>query len=454
MRVCIRNQDTTPTTPTKWVDAGYDDTIIQANLNTQLAVGHSIVSALSACAPGQLGHIKSAETIGLSEEYNTRNTSDRILDTTPPANLMRGASGEPEMTVTEMAALKALAEAVPTASPISGSGPPKASRHLNKTTILDKIPGAETITSKGIFSNTSALIAPIRYIQSLPSKHVRSKLIDASNEWFQLSHEQLGIVKRAIDDLHNATLILDDIQDGSLLRRGNHTAHLIFGSAQCINSATYLVTHAISETRKLKSPEALSIFLDGLEQLAIGQSWDLDWKFRTHCPSIAEYMTMVDGKTGAMFTMLVRLMHNMSAAPWDLCHIESLARILGRWYQIRDDYQNLQDTEYAEKKGFCEDLEEGKFSYPIILCCETDQDARRLILDIFANKANGPITLDHKMELLDLIQRAGAIERTWKMLKSLECDAKDALSVLETVTGKHNQAFHRIVELLGKVPTP
>ncbi|GAB1204653.1 hypothetical protein APSETT445_003316 [Aspergillus pseudonomiae] len=367
---------------------------------------------------------------------------------------MTSASGEPEMTETEMAVSLGLAEPPAAASLISDVCLSESSKHEKGAMFLDKLPGAEMTTSKGIFMDTSALLAPIRYIQSLPSKHVRSKLIDASNEWFQLTHGQLSIIKGAIEDLHNATLILDDIQDGSLLRRGNHAAHHIFGSAQCINSATYLTIHAISQIRQLKSPGILSIFLDGLEQLAIGQSWDLDWKFHCHCPSSAEYMTMVDGKTGAMFTMLVRLMHNVSAAPWDPFHIETLARTLGRWYQIRDDFQNLQDPEYAEKKGFCEDLDEGKFSYPIILCCETDQDAKMLIRHIFANKANGPITLDHKMELLDLIQRTGAIEKTWKTLKSLECDAQNVLSVVETVTGKHNEAFRRVLELLGNVPPP
>lgn len=61
--------------------------------------------------------------------------------------------------------------------------------------------------------------------------------------------------------------------------------------------------------------------------------------------------------------MAVRLMHLFSAVE---DKFGNLVKLLGLFFQIRDDYANLCFDEYAENKSFGEDLTEGKFSFPII----------------------------------------------------------------------------------------
>jgi len=56
-----------------------------------------------------------------------------------------------------------------------------------------------------------------------------------------------------------------------------------------------------------------------------------------------------------------------------------LVNLIGILFQIRDDYQNLQDTLYTNNKGLCEDITEGKFSFPIIHAILTRPDDRQLI---------------------------------------------------------------------------
>lgn len=56
-----------------------------------------------------------------------------------------------------------------------------------------------------------------------------------------------------------------------------------------------------------------------------------------------------------------------------------LTNLLGAIFQIRDDYQNLKGEAYSLNKGFCEDLTEGKFSFPIIHCIRTDPANRQLL---------------------------------------------------------------------------
>lgn len=52
--------------------------------------------------------------------------------------------------------------------------------------------------------------------------------------------------------------------------------------------------------------------------------------------------------------------------------------LLGLYFQIRDDYENLQSADYAKNKTFCEDLSEGKFSFPIIHAIRKDPNDGRI----------------------------------------------------------------------------
>ncbi|KEY77769.1 geranylgeranyl pyrophosphate synthase [Aspergillus fumigatus] len=244
--------------------------------------------------------------------------------------------------------------------------------------IPNRVEDANERAASPVALGNSALLDPVHYIQSLPSKNMRTKLVDALNLWFQLPHHLVDTVKGTVDDLHNSTLILDDIQDSSYLRRGFAATHHVFGSAQCINSATYLLVQAASRlsVHNEQYPAVITVFLDGLKELALGQSWDLNWRSTGYCPSTEEYMAMVDGKTGVMFDMIVRMMHCFSSSQTvPVSELSQLTQLLGRWYQVRDDYQNLQDAQYTAQNGFCEDLDEGKLSYPLTRCTPADVGA-------------------------------------------------------------------------------
>ncbi|KFY96141.1 hypothetical protein V498_02873 [Pseudogymnoascus sp. VKM F-4517 (FW-2822)] len=315
---------------------------------------------------------------------------------------------------------------------------------------------SKDVIHEAVNLDSSALLAAPRYIQSLRSKNIRGRLVDAFNIWFQLPEERVGLIKAIINDIHNASLLLDDIQDDSTLRRGSAAAHCIFGPAQCINSATYMVVQAATRIHHTNSPQTMGAFLDGLTSLSVGQSWDLNWKFNLYCPSVVEYMAMIDGKTGAMFQMLVRLMESLSSLhAWPLADFDRFTQVLGRWYQVRDDFQNIQNLEYTDQKGFCEDLDEGKLSYPVVICCNSDPTARAIILGIFRQNRHGvPLERSVKMQILDLLRKTGALDKTWQVVQQLEKEVEDTLSSLETLIGEPNPSFRFLTELLGNIPPP
>ncbi|AEO57129.1 hypothetical protein MYCTH_2126111 [Thermothelomyces thermophilus ATCC 42464] len=71
--------------------------------------------------------------------------------------------------------------------------------------------------------------APSRYMDSLPGKGVRYRAIEALHEWFRVLAGEAAIIGRVVDLPHGASLMLDDVQDSSPLRRGSPSVHMVFG---------------------------------------------------------------------------------------------------------------------------------------------------------------------------------------------------------------------------------
>ncbi|UDD59963.1 hypothetical protein AFCA_007383 [Aspergillus flavus] len=86
----------------------------------------------------------------------------------------------------------------------------------------------------------------------------------------------------------------DDLEDESQLRRGKPATHMLYGPAQTINSAVYALVNTFSEVQRLDSSETTEIFIDELQNLHCGQSFDLYWKYHGHIPTVEEYMMMID----------------------------------------------------------------------------------------------------------------------------------------------------------------
>ncbi|KAM4057609.1 polyprenyl synthetase domain-containing protein [Hirsutella rhossiliensis] len=218
--------------------------------------------------------------------------------------------------------------------------------------------------------------APFDYAISHPGKDFRSQVIAAFDAWLQVPPSSLQVITKVIAILHESSLLLDDVQDSSELRRGFPVAHNIFGIPQTINSANYMSFVALRELQELNSPRAISVFAEELVNLYRGQGMDLFWRDTLTCPTEDDYLEMVSNKTGGMFRLGIKLMQAESAANIDCV---PLVNLVGLIFQIRDDYMNLSSTEYTENKGMCEDLTEGKFSFPIIHSIRSDSSNLRLV---------------------------------------------------------------------------
>lgn len=263
-----------------------------------------------------------------------------------------------------------------------------------------------------------ALLESFRYINNMPGKNVRGKMIDCFQLWFHIQEEDedgnnnnnrkiLDSIKEIVGDLHNASLMIDDIEDNSKLRRGCPVAHSIFGVPTVINSANYAYFLALEKCHALNNPRAMDVFVGELLNLHRGQGHDILWRDDVRCPTEEQYLKMVQDKTGGLFRLAVGLMQAF-ATSHQTTDFTPLVNNLALYFQIRDDYINLVDEEYMKSKSFCEDLTEGKFSFPIIHCIRSNPTDHRL-LSILKKRTND---LDIKRYAQQVMFAAGSMDYT------------------------------------------
>lgn len=182
---------------------------------------------------------------------------------------------------------------------------------------------------------------PYNYLTSHSGKDIRKQILAAFNIWLKIDTTHLNTINKVVGMLHNASLLIDDIQDSSPLRRGAPSAHTIFGTASTINSANYVYFQAMQTLSTLPTqviPGALQIYCEELLNLHRGQGLDLYWRDTLTLPTESAYLKMVANKTGGLFRLAVRLMCLVSNCSFDFA---PLIEKLGLIFQIRDDYKNL-----------------------------------------------------------------------------------------------------------------
>lgn len=180
-------------------------------------------------------------------------------------------------------------------------------------------------------------------------------------------------VALAVEHLHNATLVHDDIQDGDEFRRGEPTVWKKFSVAQAINCGDYLfftVDQLIdrSDLEVVRRHELTTVFSECTRKVINGQSLEFEMKQRFARGEIAEndYVAMVNGKTTALFHLPV--FAGAIAAGAEKSELEALRpviRELGVRFQMQDDYQDIWGSKGRETPA--RDIAEGKVSFPVIL---------------------------------------------------------------------------------------
>lgn len=178
--------------------------------------------------------------------------------------------------------------------------------------------------------------------------------------------------------IHNGTLMMDDIEDQSELRRGKPCTYQLFGldiSINCGNAMYYLPLLSLVKNRD-KIPhatlnKAYEIYVQEMINLSFGQAMDIAWhRGLADADKIDEkdYLQMCAYKTGTLARIAAKLAAVLSGADYELTEmLGRFAEAVGVAFQIRDDVLDLTGEVFAEKKGALgTDVSEGKRTLIVI----------------------------------------------------------------------------------------
>ncbi|MCT3396848.1 polyprenyl synthetase family protein [Lentilactobacillus hilgardii] len=176
----------------------------------------------------------------------------------------------------------------------------------------------------------------------------------------------------AIELLHVATLIHDDVIDQSPLRRGVQTIHTQYGQKNAIYAGDYLFTCYFDQVLKSthdatdlqRHIEAMQTILNGeLDQMAFNYRQDMSQK---------DYFHEITGKTAELFKLSFEQSAILTHAPRDIVTLGGeIGLAIGQAYQIQDDILDYGGDSSQTKKPVLEDLQSGVYTLPLILANQT-----------------------------------------------------------------------------------
>ena len=262
--------------------------------------------------------------------------------------------------------------------------------------------------------------------------------------------------------IHNGTLVIDDIEDSSELRRGKPCTYKIFQLDMSVNAGNamyYLPLLPLMKEREKLLPQiqrdVYEVYVQEMINLSMGQAMDIAWhRGAANADELSEedYLQMCAYKTGTLARMAAKMAAVLCGANKPL--VEKLGRFaesIGIAFQMQDDVLDLTGAEFAKKKGGVgQDITEGKRTLMVIYTLKRarNADKKRVIeiLNMHTSKQalrNEAISLMQKYNAIEHVKRTAAriVEESWSEAEKLlpTPEAKEKLKAFAEFLIKRNK---------------
>jgi octaprenyl-diphosphate synthase len=234
-------------------------------------------------------------------------------------------------------------------------------------------------------------------------------------------------VASAVEFMHTATLLHDDVVDESDVRRGKKAARMIWGNQASVLVGDFLLGQAFRMLVEVGSLPVLRILSNAAAVIAEGEVMQLAAAKNT-ATTEDEYLAIINAKTAALFSGAAESGGAIASRPVEeLTALRSYGRNLGIAFQLVDDVLDYSGDSTRLGKSIGDDFREGKITLPVILSfrrgSETEREFWKRTI-VAGEIADGD--LDHA---IGLMKRHRALEATLERARSYGAIARDALAI-------------------------
>jgi geranylgeranyl diphosphate synthase type II len=264
------------------------------------------------------------------------------------------------------------------------------------------------------------LYEPMREFIARPAKALRPALCLATCRSYGGTVDDAIPSAAGLELLHHAFLVHDDVEDGSLKRRGGSAMHRQIGEALAINAGDALNAYAMRMFRSNLDrfpPERALAILDEVDHLFVetleGQAVELGWQRGAHTNvGVEDYLRMVLKKTAwYSFIHPMRIGALVAGAPAgpDLDRFNRFGFLLGAAFQIQDDVLNLTGATSRYGKEIGGDLWEGKRTMVLAHSLSHVSPGERRVLEQFLSRPREERLPRQVSVVSDILEQTGAL---------------------------------------------
>lgn len=272
-----------------------------------------------------------------------------------------------------------------------------------------------------------AISAVGNHIFSAGGKRIRPLLAILSSGLFGSRGDEVSTLASSVEFIHAASLIHDDVVDGAELRRGQPSAHSLWGNQVVVLVGDFLYSNALRLANLLKRQSIMDALCTATAKMSEGELIQLSKK---GSPDLSEedYMKIIQGKTAILMSAACKggaVLGRASQAEEDA--LSSFGLKFGFAFQITDDILDYIAEEKKFGKTLGKDLEEGKITLPLIcLMGDAEEDEKKQVREILGSGSFAETDLAY---ILTLFRKHKSIEKSYEKVKTILDEARAELDI-------------------------